>query len=62
MSPRILETQSCPHCEAPLPRPTPRVCPACAGSIQQRYLRAGCLTSKPLLVLFGACLWRLWMA
>lgn len=59
MSPRILELERCPHCEGALPRPTPRVCPHCAGSLQQRYLRLGCISSKPLLLLVGFGLWRL---
>ncbi len=51
MSPRILETDTCPHCKAPLPKPVPRVCPVCGGSLQKRYLTYGCLTSAPPLVL-----------
>ena len=54
MSPRILELDTCPHCRGPLPKPTPRVCPKCMGSIQKRYLSTGCLTSKPMLLLFAA--------
>ena len=57
MSPRILKTGSCPHCHAKLEQPTPRVCPACGGSLQQRFLKAGCLSSAPKLLLFGAALW-----
>ncbi|MEM7310803.1 MAG: hypothetical protein AAF682_29300 [Planctomycetota bacterium] len=52
--PRILKRDRCPHCKGELPRPTPRVCPHCGGSLQQRYLTAGCLTSKPMVVLFAA--------
>jgi ABC-type ATPase with predicted acetyltransferase domain len=55
MSPRILDTRKCPHCGVELEPPTPRVCPKCAGSLQLRYLKSGCLTSKPMLVLFGTC-------
>lgn len=51
MSPRILDVASCPHCRAALPRPTPRSCPSCAGSLQQRYVTSGCLTSAPKLLL-----------
>lgn len=54
MSPRILELEQCPHCGAELPHPTPRICPQCGGSLQKRYLTAGCLTSKPMLALIGA--------
>ena len=54
MSPRILELKQCPHCGADLPQPTPRICPECGGSLQKRYLTAGCLTSKPMLLLIGA--------
>lgn len=48
--PRLLKTRNCPHCRAPLSRPVPRVCPACAGSLQQRYLAFGCLSSAPKLL------------
>ncbi|MBM3976981.1 MAG: hypothetical protein FJ299_08325 [Planctomycetes bacterium] len=51
MSPRILKTGECPHCGIALPEPTPRLCPKCGGSLQLRYLKSGCLTSKPLLLL-----------
>jgi predicted amidophosphoribosyltransferase len=54
---RLIEAQRCPHCRAELPDPMPRVCPDCAGSLQQRFLRAGCLTSAPLVLLSGAALW-----
>ncbi|MCC6408980.1 MAG: hypothetical protein IT453_17600 [Planctomycetes bacterium] len=57
MSPRLVEESFCPHCKAALPDPKPRVCPQCAGSLQQRYLKAGCLTSAPKLLLVGASLW-----
>lgn len=49
--PRILDVDQCPHCKADLPKPVPRVCPSCGGSLQQRYLSIGCLTSKPMLLL-----------
>lgn len=55
--PRIIEQDRCPHCGAELPEAKPRVCPECAGSLQQRFLKAGCLHSGPALVL--AC-WSLW--
>lgn len=58
MSPRLVAESTCPHCKAPLPEPKPRVCPECAGSLQQRYLKAGCLTSAPkLFVVGGALVW-----
>jgi predicted amidophosphoribosyltransferase len=53
----VLETRRCPHCSAELGQPTPRSCPACGGSLQQRYLRAGCLSSAPKLLLFAAGIW-----
>ena len=59
MSPRILEVERCPHCQAELPKPTPRVCPECAGSLQKRFLSAGCLSSAPPLFLIGALVWEL---
>lgn len=60
MSPKILEVSRCPACKAELPHPPPRICPACGGSLQQRYLKAGCLTSAPKLLLFAVGLW--WLA
>lgn len=45
--PRILKVKRCPHCGEDLPQPPPRVCDACGGSIQQRYLSAGCLHAGP---------------
>jgi len=45
--PRLIEERRCPHCGARLPEPRPRACPTCAGSLQQRYLKAGCLSSAP---------------
>lgn len=54
--PRLIEEPTCPHCGAKLPSPKPRSCPECAGSLQQRYLRAGCLSSAPKLVGFGLVL------
>lgn len=57
MSPRVLKTGQCPHCKQELEQPTPRVCPHCGGSLQQRFLKAGCLTSAPKLLLLGAGLW-----
>lgn len=57
--PRLIESDRCPHCDFELPEERPRVCPACAGSLQQRYLKAGCLHSGPALFLAGWCLWRL---
>lgn len=59
MSPRILPVATCPHCKAELPQPTPRVCPACGGSLQKRFLTAGCLSSAPPLVLVA---WGVWHA
>ena len=60
MPPRALDYENCPHCGEELPEETPRTCPACGGSLQQRYLQSGCLTSKPMLVLLGlGALWRM---
>jgi hypothetical protein len=62
MSPRILKLRRCPHCKLELPQPTPRVCPACGGSLQQRYLASGCLTSAPKLLVLGWLLVECWRA
>jgi predicted amidophosphoribosyltransferase len=59
MSPRILDTRRCPHCKAELPQPTPRLCPSCGGSLQQRHLKIGCLTSAPKIVLVVGAAWAL---
>lgn len=50
---RLIEAKRCPHCGEELELPLPRTCPSCGGSLQQRYLKSGCLTSKPLLLLLG---------
>lgn len=57
--PRILDLKACPHCGADLPKPTPRVCTECGGSLQQRHLQAGCFHSGPALFLIavGLALW-----
>jgi len=53
--PRLIDSPYCPHCKSKLPLPKPRACPVCAGSINQRFLKIGCLTSAPplLLLAFG---------
>ncbi len=55
--PRLIQTRHCPHCRAELPQPVPRVCPSCAGSLQKRFLAAGCLTSAPKMLLLACGLW-----
>lgn len=57
--PRLIDSPYCPHCKAKLPVPKPRACPVCAGSINQRFLKIGCLTSAPPLVLFAFGLFEL---
>lgn len=59
MSPRILKTSVCPHCQGNLQKPTPRACPHCGGSLQKRFLTIGCLSSAPPLWLAAWGLWRL---
>jgi len=51
--PKLIDQDHCPHCKAELPDPKPRVCPECMGSIQQRHLALGCLSSGPALLLVG---------
>jgi len=60
--PRLIEGKRCPHCRAELPAPKPRACPECGGSLQQRFLAAGCLTSAPKVLLIAALGWGLWRA
>lgn len=55
--PRLVTATHCPHCNHELPETMPRICPACAGSLQQRFLRAGCLTSAPLVLTAAGALW-----
>jgi predicted amidophosphoribosyltransferase len=62
MSPRLIESNRCPHCGAELPEPKPHACPSCAGSLQQRFLRAGCLSSAPRLFLLALAAWLAWRA
>jgi hypothetical protein len=57
MSPRLLKTSRCPHCKHEFGKPPPRVCPKCGGSLQQRYLKAGCISTAPKLLILGAGLW-----
>jgi hypothetical protein len=57
---RLIHAKQCPHCGDPLPQPVPRSCPRCAGSLQQRYLRWGCLSSAPKLLVLALGLW--WLA
>ena len=45
--------RQCPHCREPLAPPLPRVCPVCGGSLQQRYLKLGCITSAPKCLVLG---------
>lgn len=51
MSP-LIDAKHCPHCKAALTQPLPRTCPECAGSLQQRFLASGCLTTKPPVIAF----------
>jgi hypothetical protein len=57
---RLVQGTHCPHCNAELPTPKPITCPECAGSLRQRHLKAGCLSSAPKLVLFATAAW--WLA
>ncbi len=55
--PRLIDARACPHCKAELEQPGLRVCPACGGSLQQRFLKAGCLSSAPKLLLLTLGAW-----
>ncbi len=61
MSPRILPFLRCPKCKSALERPTPRSCPSCGASLQQRFLSWGCLSSAPPVLILAMGLWR-WLA
>lgn len=56
MSPRIEKHARCPHCKTELGGANERVCPECGGSLQKRFLKAGCLTSAPPVFLAAASL------
>ncbi len=49
--PRLIDGTRCPHCDGELPIPKPLLCPQCAGSLRQKHLRAGCLSSAPKVLL-----------
>ena len=51
--PKLIDEGACPHCGAKIPEPKPRSCPSCMGSLQQRFLKAGCLSTGPTLLLFA---------
>ncbi len=55
--PRLIPDKFCPHCRAELPEPKPPACAECGGSLNQRFLRAGCLSSAPLLLASSAVWW-----
>lgn len=54
--PRLIHGTHCPHCGAELPSPKPLLCPQCAGSLRQKHLKAGCLSSAPKLLVSAAAL------
>ena len=60
--PRLIDADRCPHCAEELPKTSPEergaVCPRCGGSLQQRYLRAGCFSSAPPVLLAGVLVLR----
>ncbi|MBL8802264.1 MAG: hypothetical protein JNN27_09730 [Planctomycetes bacterium] len=61
-TPKSSSPERCPHCDAELPANAReqrlRACPQCAGSLRQKHLKAGCLTSAPKqLLLWGALVW-----
>lgn len=49
--PRLVDSDRCPHCGEELGEIRSRVCASCGGSLQQRYLKAGCLSTAPPLLL-----------
>jgi predicted amidophosphoribosyltransferase len=55
--PKLIDERRCPHCGAQLPEPKPRMCPVCAGSLQVRFLKYGCLSSAPKLIALAVGLW-----
>ncbi|MBL6722096.1 MAG: hypothetical protein ISQ08_11870 [Planctomycetes bacterium] len=55
--PRLIDARRCPHCGEDLPPEVPRTCSSCGGSLQQRYLKAGCLTSAPGWVFLVGAAW-----
>lgn len=57
--PKLIASKLCPHCGEKLPDTRPRVCPECMGSLQQRYLKAGCLSSGPTVLVLAIGIWAL---
>jgi predicted amidophosphoribosyltransferase len=60
--PRLIDDRRCPHCGVELPEPKPRSCPKCAGSLQKRFHRIGCLSGAPPVLLAALGLWLAWRA
>ena len=55
--PRLIDKDHCPHCGADLPKDQKEpsaFCGECGGSLQQRHLKAGCLSTAPLWFGFAA--------
>ena len=58
--PRLLETDKCPHCGATRKDLESGSCDSCGGSLQQRHLKAGCVSAAPLWIAM-ACLAGTWL-
>ena len=59
--PRLIDRGTCPHCGAARKDRESGSCDQCGGSLQQRHLKAGCVSTAPLwiAVLSLAAVWAL---
>lgn len=46
--PRLIDADNCPHCGAERKDRELGFCEECGGSLQQRHLKAGCVSTAPL--------------
>lgn len=49
--PRLIDKDHCPHCGVKRTEEDVSVCTECGGSLQQRHLKAGCISTAPLWIL-----------
>ncbi len=50
--PRLIDAENCPHCGEPREDRSRAFCDGCGGSLQQRHLSTGCLSTAPLWIAF----------
>jgi predicted amidophosphoribosyltransferase len=55
--PRLIGQARCPHCGAERPDRESGSCDECGGSLQQRHLKAGCVSVAPLWIALASLAW-----